>query len=146
MERRTDTDNIKTMFSTLPMTNLNIDLFIYLFGVLCPINSISVILPFTPQILILTHQQQRALENIVGKEEIACNKQFLLFPQCFLLNQIIVSLFVHIFDISLFAAESEKPKIGISGKGLMATVHKSMFPGQFLNRYLPIILTLAGQS
>ena len=30
----------------------------------------------------------------------------------------IVSPFVHIFDISLFAAEFEKPKIGISGKGL----------------------------
>ena len=23
------------------------------------------------------------VENIVGKEEIACNEQFLLFPQCF---------------------------------------------------------------
>ena len=23
------------------------------------------------------------VENIVGKGEIACNKQFLLFPQCF---------------------------------------------------------------
>ena len=44
------------------------------------------------------HEQQTAFENFVGKEEIACNKQFLL-PQCFLLNQIIVSLFVHIFDI-----------------------------------------------
>ena len=53
------------------------------------------------------------------KGEIARNKQFLLFPQCFLLNQIRVSLFVHIFDIiSLFAPEFEKPKIGISGKGL----------------------------
>ena len=53
------------------------------------------------------------------KGEIARNEQFLLFPQYFLLNQIIVSLFVQIFDIiSLFAAESEKPKIGISGKGL----------------------------
>ena len=38
------------------------------------------------------------------------NEQFLLFPQCFLLNQIIVSSFVHIFDIiSLFAAEFEGP-------------------------------------
>ena len=65
------------------------------------------------------HQQQTAFENIVGKEEIARNKQFLLFPQCFLLNQIIVSPFVHIFDIiSLFAAEFEEPKIGILGKGL----------------------------
>ena len=32
------------------------------------------------------HQQQTAFENIVGKEEIAHNEQFLLFPQCFLLN------------------------------------------------------------
>ena len=55
----------------------------------------------------------------MGKEEIARNEQFLLFPQCFLLNQIIVSPFVHIFDIlSLFAAEFKEPKIGISGKGL----------------------------
>ena len=62
-------------------------------------------------------QQQTAFENIVGKGEIACNKQFLLFPQCFQLNQIIVSPFVHVFDIiSLFAAELEEPKIGISDK------------------------------
>ena len=55
----------------------------------------------------------------MGKGEIARNEQFLLFPQCFLSNQIIVSLFIHIFDIvSLFGAEFEKPKIGISGKGL----------------------------
>ena len=65
------------------------------------------------------HLQQTAFENIVGKGEIARNKQFLLFSQCFLLNQIIVSPFVHIFDIiSLFAANLEEPKIGISGKGL----------------------------
>ena len=58
------------------------------------------------------HQQQTAFENIVGKEEIAHNEQFLLFPQCFLLNQIIVSPFVHIFDIiSLLAAELDEPKI-----------------------------------
>ena len=52
------------------------------------------------------------------KGEIAHNEQFLLFPQCFRLNQIIVSPFVHIFDISLFAAELEEPKICISGKVL----------------------------
>ena len=58
-----------------------------------------------------------AFENIVGKGEIARYEQFLLFPQCFLLNQIIVSPFVHIFDIiSLYAAELEEPKIGISGR------------------------------
>ena len=67
----------------------------------------------------MTNQQQTVFENFVGKGEIACNEQFLLFPQCFLLNQIIVSPFVHIFDIiSFFAAESEETKIGISGKGL----------------------------
>ena len=59
----------------------------------------------------LTHQKQTAFENIVGKGEIACDEQFLLFPQCFLLNQITVSRFVHIFHIiSLFAAELEEPK------------------------------------
>ena len=62
----------------------------------------------------LTHQQQIAFENIVGKEEIARHEQFLLFPQCFLLNQKIVSPFVNVFDIiSLFVAELEEPKIGM---------------------------------
>ena len=65
------------------------------------------------------HQQQTAFKNIVRKEEIARNKQFFLFPQCFLLNQKTVSSFVNIFDIvSLFAAELEEPKIAISSKGL----------------------------
>ena len=65
------------------------------------------------------HQQQTAFENILGKGEIASNEQFLLFPQCFLLNQIIITPFVLVFDIiSLFAAELEGLKIGISGKGL----------------------------
>ena len=54
-----------------------------------------------------------SFENIVGKEEIARNKQFLFFfPQCFPLNQKIVSPFVNIFDImTLFAAELEEPKM-----------------------------------
>ena len=55
----------------------------------------------------------------MGKGEIARYEQFLLFPQCLLSNQIIVSPSVHIFDVvSLFVAEFEKPEIGISGKGL----------------------------
>ena len=55
----------------------------------------------------------------MGKEEIARNEQFLLFAQCFQLSQITVSPFVHIFDtVSLFAAELEEPKSGLSGKGL----------------------------
>ena len=54
-----------------------------------------------------------------GKGEIARDEQFLLYPQCILLKQIIVSPFVHILAIiSLFAAEMEEPKIGISDKGL----------------------------
>ena len=65
-------------------------------------------------ILILTHQIQASFGNIVGKEKIARNEQFLLFPQCFLLNQKIISPSVNIFDIiSLFAAELEGPKIGM---------------------------------
>ena len=60
------------------------------------------------------HQQQTPCENIVGKEEIAHNEQFLLFYQCFLLNQKIVSPFVNIYEIIfLFAAELEEPKIGM---------------------------------
>ena len=50
-----------------------------------------------------------------------CSKKnkFLLYPQCFPLNQVTVPPFVHIFDIvSLFAAEFEEPEIGVSVKGL----------------------------
>ena len=89
---------------------------------------------FTPQILICTHQHKTAFENILGKEEIARNEQFLLFPQLFLLSQIIVSPFVHIFDIiSLFTAELEDPKIGISGKGLSLLNHSRDFKGKMLH-------------
>ena len=73
------------------------------------------------------HQQLTDFENIVGKGEIARDEQFLLFPQCFRLNRITVSPFVHIFDIiSLFAVELEEPKVGISGKGLRPTRVKSV--------------------
>ena len=58
--------------------------------------------------------KKTAFENIVGKEEIARNKRFLLFPRYFLLNQKIVAPSVNIFDIiSLFATELEEPKIGM---------------------------------
>ena len=67
----------------------------------------------------MTHQEQKAFQNIVGKGEIARNEQFLLFSQCFLLYHISVSPFCHIFDIiSLFAVELEESKIGISDKVL----------------------------
>ena len=62
----------------------------------------------------------------MGKGEIGHNEHFLLFPQCFLLNQIIVSPFVNIFDIiSLFAAEFEEPKTGVSGKWLICVLRHS---------------------
>ena len=65
------------------------------------------------------HQQQTAFENIVGKEEITHDKQFLLLPQCFLLNQKIVSRSVIISDIiSLFAAEMENLKSAYQVKSL----------------------------
>ena len=58
------------------------------------------------------HQQMTAFENIVEKGETACNQQFLLFPQCFPLNQIIVSPFDLIFEvISVFAAEFKSLKL-----------------------------------
>ena len=64
------------------------------------------------------YQQDTAFENIVGKEEIARNEQFLLFPQCFLLNQIIVYPLFHIFDIiSLLATKLKESIVGISDKG-----------------------------
>ena len=72
------------------------------------------------------HQQQTASENVVEKGETAHNEQFLLWPQCFLLNQIILSPLINIFDnISLFAAKFEEPKIGKSGKVLNCRAHNT---------------------
>ena len=83
--------------------------------------------PFTPSILTVMGQQQTAFGNLMRKGEIARNEQFLLFPQCFLLNQIILSQVFHIFDIiSLFAAEFEERKIDISGKGFKLTNRVSL--------------------
>ena len=48
------------------------------------------------------HQKQAAFENIVEKGEIARNEQFFLFPQFFLLKQLIVSPFVHILPSYLY--------------------------------------------
>ena len=66
------------------------------------------------------------MKTLLEKEKLLVNDQFPHFQQCFLLNQIIVSSFVHTFDISLFAAELEDPKIGIYGKGLKF-VNMNMF-------------------
>ena len=59
-------------------------------------------------------KNRQLLKTLWEKGKIARNEQFLLFPECFLLNQIIVPPFVHLFDIiSLLAVELEEPKIGI---------------------------------
>ena len=96
----------------------------------------------------MTHQQQTPFENIVGKGEIAPNKQFLLFSQCCLHNRIIVSPFVHVSDtISLFAAEFKEPKIGISGKGLtnplflLATLENTVAIGQTADKIANYLFT-----
>ena len=44
----------------------------------------NIAIPFPKQALVFTCLQYMSFENTVGKEEIACNEQFLLFPQCFL--------------------------------------------------------------
>ena len=57
------------------------------------------------------HQQQTAFENIVGKEEIACNNAF---PTMLSTQSDNCIPFVHNFDIiSLYSAESEESKIAI---------------------------------
>ena len=61
------------------------------------------------------HQKQTAFENTVGKEEIAHNEQFLLFPRCFLLNQIIVprlSIFLTSYFYLLLYWKSSKLAYG----------------------------------
>ena len=45
---------------------------------------------FTTQYRILTHERYIAVENIVTKGEIASNKQFLLFSQCFLPYMVLI--------------------------------------------------------
>ena len=67
------------------------------------------------------------------KEEIAHNEQFLLFPQCFLLNQKIISPLLNNYDIiSVFAAELEELKIGIRGKGLRSACSVPMVTSLYL--------------
>ena len=59
----------------------------------------------------LTHQQQTAVENIVAKEEIARNEQFLLFPQCFLLNELYPHLSVFLTSYLYLLLNWKSPKL-----------------------------------
>ena len=45
---------------------------------------ITLFQPFPKQALVFKCLQHKSLENTVGKGEIACDQQFLLFQQCFL--------------------------------------------------------------
>ena len=83
---------------------------------------------FTPSILILTPEQQTSFENIVEKGEIARNEQFLLFPQCFPLNQIMFpnwSIYLYLllnwkslklaYEVKVLSGQGLKPFADIIG-------------------------------
>ena len=81
--------------------------------------------PFAKQALVFMCLQYKSLENTAGKGEIARNKQFLLFPQCFLL--VWRALFSK--NLKLSSANSfnlEASKICRLGKGY-AVFQKSFF-------------------
>ena len=68
--------------------------------------------PFPKQALIFTYLQDKSFENIVGKGEIARNKQFLLFPQCFLpiwKTFLMKDLKLFFFAANTFSLEESKP-------------------------------------
>ena len=79
--------------------------------------------------LLLCVLQYKSSENTVGKGEIACNRQFLLFPQCFI-------LFLERFmsfssNLKLLSAPSfslEKSKNLSFGKGLKTRDERGMNP------------------
>ena len=52
--------------------------------------------PFPKQSLVFTCLQYLSFETTAGKGEIACNKQFLLFPHCFLP---VIRIFCHFHQI-----------------------------------------------
>ena len=55
----------------------------------------------------------------MGKEEIARNEQFLLFPHGFLLNpKIVKSPFVNMYDITSLFTALEEPKIALANQKL----------------------------
>ena len=61
-----------------------------------------------------------AVENIVRKGEIACNKQFLLFSQCFLPHMALIFHFKTHFKMSCtICFNLDQSKILWSGNGLM---------------------------
>ena len=79
------------------------------------------------------HQQQTVLKTLWEKKKLLITSNF-FFSTMFLLNQRIVSPFVNIYDISLFAAELEEPEIGMWGKGLSKIIScKTLFCHEMLH-------------
>ena len=64
------------------------------------------------------HQQQTAFENIEGKEEIAHDEQFLLFPQCFLLiRKLYPHLSIFLISYLYLLLYWKSPKVACEVKG-----------------------------
>ena len=90
------------MFSTLPKANFNFSVTYILSSANVLTLDYSKILSFGNELtLSLEYKstdkslQYKSFEYTAGKEEIACNEQFLLFPQCFLPNSTTVCHFHH---------------------------------------------------
>ena len=75
--------------------------------------------PIATQCHILTHQRYIAVENIVRKGETDCNKQFLLFSQCFLPYMAFIFHFkMHFKMSSAVCFNLDQSKFFSSGNGL----------------------------
>ena len=92
----------------------------------------SMVKKFSLIVYFLLHgciNNRQLLKTFCRKGEIAHNEQFFLFPQCFfLLDQMILFPFYHIFDISLFPAELEEPRSSIQGERLNLLPHNYKNP------------------
>ena len=75
--------------------------------------------PFTPQILVLTHKQQTAFENIVRKEEIARNNVFYsirkLYPHLSIFNPFPNGKILDLSKFKVFADDISQKLIFVLG-------------------------------
>ena len=97
----------------------------------------------TTQYRILMHLRYKAVKNIVRKGEIACNKQFLLFSQCFLPAMVLIFHFKCISKMSsAICFNLDQSKILSSGNGLMpfSTVFQLYRCGQCIYPCFPEVL------
>ena len=83
--------------------------------------------------------QQTAFKNIVEKEEIAHNEKFLLFPQCFLLDQIILphsSIFLTSYFYLLLNWNFKCPKLPLS---TFSVTSQWQFTYSCISWFLPVL-------